>query len=87
MATAPTRSADESVYVSAAITLIAALVICLAIASTLEIKGCNIDTWRGGVVLLCRGTDPIRIWPWPVVQPWSEDGGQTWVEEIAAVYR
>ena len=45
--------------------------------------------WRepSDVVLLCRGTDPIRIWPWPVVQPWSEDGGQTWVEEIAAVYR
>lgn len=33
---------------------------------------CSIDSWRGGVVLLCRGADPIRVWPLPPVQPWWE---------------
>lgn len=34
---------------------------------------CALDTWRGGVVLLCRATEPIRVWTLPVVQPWYED--------------
>lgn len=25
------------------------------------------------LVLACPGVDALRLWPWPPVQPWSED--------------
>lgn len=38
---------------------------------------CDLDDWRGGVVLLCAGHDPVRIWPWPPVSPWYEEAPPT----------
>lgn len=37
---------------------------------------CSLDTWRGGVVLLCKASDPIRVWPLPMIKfyedPWLQ---------------
>lgn len=45
-------------------TLLALIIVVVLVFVALD--ACDLDTFgRGSVVLLCRGTDSIRLWPWP----------------------
>lgn len=59
-----------------------ALILLAAILLALDAP-CRLASWRGGVVLLCPATDPIRLWPLPPVMPWPEDPGGQFVGRLA----
>ncbi len=38
------------------------------------------------VALALRGVGYIRLWPWPPVHPWSEDGGRWEIEGMEMAF-
>lgn len=48
---------------------------------SVEVGRCAVDYYtpptqdQRTLVLACPGVDLIRLWPWPPMQPWFEDGG------------
>ncbi len=51
----------------------AALGVAVMVAAAFAADVCDLDRWSGATVLLCRGVDPVRVWPWPPAWPVFED--------------
>ena len=44
------------------------------IATVWSLRACNLQPWRGrDIAMICRGMDPLRLWPMPPLFPYPED--------------